>query len=120
MSQDLRISLSKGPPYITVMLYHRQMQDELGFGLAGTLGFVRESLDTLGGKVDSFRIILKFQTRDWVTGEPIHTLDLLSALITSWKGEWSRAFLPTPTEEQLEQLAPILRGMERFKDLDLE
>lgn len=111
LSQDLRISLREGPPYAAVMLYHRQMQDELGLGLADTFDLVRESLDGLSGRVNTSRIILKFQTRDWATGKSIPPEDLLSALMTAWDGEWSLALVPPPTEEQLKRLAPVLRGM---------
>ena len=111
LSQDLEVALETGPSYAAVMLYHRQMQDELGLGLADTFDLVYGSLEKYGGKINQPRFILKFQTRDWLTAEPVPAEDLLAALMTAWNGEWSLALVPPPTEEQLRAIGPVLKGM---------
>jgi hypothetical protein len=110
LSQDLEKSLREGPPYAAVMLYHRQMQEELGLNRADTFNLIQESLNGVSGKMNNPRVILKFQTRDWSTGKTVPPEDLLSILKTAWKGRWSLAFIPPPTEEQLRAIGPVLRG----------
>jgi hypothetical protein len=112
LSQDFDLSMKKGPSYTAVMLYHRQMQQELGLGLAETI----ELMDlTLSGRRLSVepgtRIVLKFQTRDWTTGDSVPGDELASVLMTASRGGWSIALVPPPTEEQLQAITPILEGM---------
>jgi biofilm PGA synthesis lipoprotein PgaB len=112
LSQDMRTSLQDGPVYVSVMLYHRQMQEELDLALPEILEMVQESLDGLSDKVNHrHRIVLKFQTRDWRTGRPVPPEDLLSALMTAWGGDWSLVLVPPPTEEQLRIIGPVFKGM---------
>lgn len=112
LSQDLRLSLKIGPAYSAVMLYHRQMQDELGMPLSDTLEMLYSSLEKLSGKIAARnRVILKFQTRDWKTGQLVPADDLISTMLTAWGGGWSVAFVPPPDEEQLRAIAEVLRGL---------
>ncbi len=110
LSQDLDIALEAGASYVAVMLYHRQMQEELSLGLAETLELVRGALEKHGRKLDQRRVILKFQTRDWATADPVPPEDLLAALMTAWDGEWSLALIPPPTEEQMLAIRAVMRG----------
>ena len=93
-----------------VRRHHRQMQEELGLNRADTFNLIQESLNGVSGKMNNPRVILKFQTRDWSTGKTVPPEDLLSILKTAWKGRWSLAFIPPPTEEQLRAIGPVLRG----------
>jgi hypothetical protein len=111
LSQDLGTTIREGPPYAAVMLYHRQMQNELGLSLSDTFGLIRQSLNALPIELNSPRIILKFQTHDWTKGKTVPPEDLLSALMTVRDGEWSLAFFPPPTEEQMKTIEPVLKGM---------
>jgi len=111
LSQDLRLSLDDGPRYAALMLYHRQMQEELGTGPAETLDLIGRSLEELGRKVAMPRVILKFQSADWATGDPIPAADLLGTLRTAGDGKWSVAIVPPPTEEQMRAITPVLGGM---------
>ncbi len=112
LSQDLRHALGAGPSYAALMLYHRQIQDELGVRFRDVLDLVDDSLSGLAGLLEQrSRVILKFQTRDWRTGEPVPPEDLLSALLTAWGRGWSVALVPPPVEEQLHGVATILNEM---------
>lgn len=112
LSQDLGVSLRAGPSRASVMLYHRQMQKELGLPFPEVLAIIREGLERIEGSVDQRRVILKFQTRDWTTSEPVAEADLLAALMTAWDGEWSIAFFPPPTEGQQRAMRLFLEKFE--------
>jgi len=112
LSQDLRQALEAGPSYAALMLYHRQIQDELGIRFSDVLDLVDDSLSGLAGRLEQrSRVVLKFQTRDWKTGEPVPPEDLLSALLTAWGSGWSVALVPPPVPEQLHGVATVLGGM---------
>lgn len=112
LSQDLRQALEDGPSYAALMLYHRQIQDELGVRFSDVLELVDDSLSGLAGRLEQrSRVVLKFQTRDWKTGEPVPPEDLLSALLTAWGKGWSVALVPPPVEDQLHGVATILNEM---------
>ncbi len=110
LSQDLESSLSKGPSYAAVMLYHRQMQKELDLDASGTRLLINNSLADLKEDIEHrSRVVLKFQTRDWDTGSTVPGADLVRTLNTAAQGGWSLALVPPPTEEQLQAIAPILK-----------
>ncbi len=111
LSQDLEDSLRSGPSKAAVMLYHRQMQKELGLPLPEVLRSVRDALERVGPRVDQPAVVLKFQTKDWITSKEVPREELLAALMTAWDGEWSVALVPPPTDEQLRAMKLIL---ERF------
>lgn len=112
LSQDLKSALENGPSYAALMLYHRQMQKELGLDLPQTLKLVDRSLDGLAGRLDQRgRVILKFQTRDWKSGEQVPAADLVSALLTTWGKGWSVALIPPPSEQQVQGIAGILEDL---------
>jgi len=112
LSQDLEVSLRSGPSRAAVMLYHRQMQEELGLPFPDVLRQVREALERVGSSVHQPRVVLKFQTRDWNTSETVPREDLLATLMTAWDGKWSVAFVPPPTEEQLRAMEFFLEKFE--------
>jgi len=59
LSQDLESALDNGPSYAALMLYHLQMQKELGIDLPQALKLVDRSLDSLAGRLDQReRVIL--------------------------------------------------------------
>jgi hypothetical protein len=94
------------------MLYHRQMQKELGLDGSAIRFLISNSLADLKEDVEHrSRVILKFQTRDWDTGSALPAADLVSALKTAAHGGWSLALVPPPTEEQLRVISPILRSI---------
>ncbi len=109
LSQDLRQALEVGPSYSALMLYHRQIQDELQMGFTEVLEMVDDSLSGLERRLEQrSRVILKFQTRDWKTGATVPTEDLQSALLTVWGGGWSIVLVPPPDKEQLSGVAAML------------
>ena len=111
LSQDLASSLSQGPPYAAIMLYHRQMQKELDLDASGTRLLINNSLADLKEDIEHrSRVVLKFQTQDWDTGSTVPGADLVRTLNTAAQGGWSLALVPPPTEEQLRVLSPILRS----------
>jgi biofilm PGA synthesis lipoprotein PgaB len=111
LSQDLLRSLDDGPPYAAVMLYHRQMQKELDLGSREIATLIRTSLLSLGKENrERSRIMLKFQTRDWKTGNLVDPGELLGFIDTAVKGGWSLALVPEPSEEQMRVLSPVLQG----------
>ena len=111
LSQDLEQSLTDGPPYAAVMLYHRQMQKELDLDLDGAVFLIESSLANLKRNIGQrSRVVLKFQTRDWDTGAALSSGEILETIRTSLREGWSLALVPPPTEEQMRAITPILRG----------
>ncbi|TNF47072.1 hypothetical protein EP232_03905 [bacterium] len=112
LSQDLKSALENGPSYAALMLYHRQMQKELGLDLPQVVKLLEQSLDGLADRLDQRgRVILKFQTKDWKSGEPVPSADLVSALLTTWGEGWSVALIPPPSEKQTQGIARILEDL---------
>ena len=104
LSHDLPLALKDGPTYAAVMLYHQQIQEELGMELPEVLALLERSLKDLEGTIEHrTRIILKFQTRDWTTGRPVQPDELMSALLTSWGRGWSIALVPPLVPRRGEQ-----------------
>ncbi|UCF30289.1 MAG: hypothetical protein JSV26_09500 [bacterium] len=111
LAHDLKSALRDGPTYTAVMLYHRQIQEELGLGLPGVLALLERSLAAAEGHLEHrTRIILKFQTQDWRTGQPVPPGELMNALTSLWDRGWSIAFVPPPTPEQLPGIRQVLGG----------
>ncbi|NOY85722.1 MAG: hypothetical protein GXP52_00265 [Deltaproteobacteria bacterium] len=112
LSQDLRSVLDHGTSYAGVMLYHRQIQDELGLTLPQTLELLDNSLKDLSERFgQKARVVLKFQSKNWVTGERIPVEDLISGLLLAWGQGWSIAIVPPPSEDQLPDLYRVLKDM---------
>lgn len=112
LSQDLRSALARGPSYAGIMLYHRQMQDELGLTLTQVLELLDKSLQDLSQRLEQkTRVILKFQSRDWKTGEQVPVDDLVSGLLLAWGQGWSVAIVPPPSDEQATGLYRVLKDM---------
>lgn len=109
LGHDLKSTLEDGPTYAALMLYHQQIRGELGMGLPEVLDLLERSLDDLQRALENrSRVILKFQTRDWTTGQPIPPDELISALMTSWGKGWSVALVPQPTPDQMSGLRTVL------------
>lgn len=72
LSQDLTEALARDFDYYSIMAYHRQMGTELERSpeeiRAMIAGMVRGATETVG---DSHRVLIKLQTVDWKTGEPL-------------------------------------------------
>ena len=72
LSQDLKAALGRDFDYYSIMAYHRQMATELdktpGDIREMIAGMVRDAAGTVG---DAHRVLIKLQTIDWKTGEPL-------------------------------------------------
>lgn len=71
-SQDLDATIASDLDFYALMLYHRQMSDELRLSRKQVLGLIDEALLDLAGRVDfTQRIWVKVQCVDWDTGTRI-------------------------------------------------
>ncbi len=71
-SQDLRGAVKSGFDYYSIMAYHKQMSDELGKDNEEINRLIEdlasEAVEIAG---EPHKVLIKFQTVDWTTGEPI-------------------------------------------------
>ena len=72
LSQDLKAALGRDFDYYSIMAYHRQIATELektpGDVRRMIAGMVKDAAGTIG---DAHRVLVKLQTVDWKTGEPL-------------------------------------------------
>lgn len=86
LSQDLNAALGRDFDYYSIMAYHRQMGEELN-KTPGDIRdliarMVRDASDAVG---DAHRVLIKLQTVDWKTGDPISNGEVV-ALIRGIEG----------------------------------
>lgn len=86
LSQDLNAALGRDFDYYSIMAYHRQMGEELN-KTPGDIRdliarMVRDASDAVG---DTHRVLIKLQTVDWKTGDPLSDGEVV-ALIRSIEG----------------------------------
>ncbi|HZX35916.1 MAG TPA: poly-beta-1,6-N-acetyl-D-glucosamine N-deacetylase PgaB [Thermodesulfobacteriota bacterium] len=71
-SQDFRETVKSGFDYYSIMAYHKQMSDELGKDNEEISRLIEdlasEAVEIAG---EPRKVLIKFQTVDWTTGEPI-------------------------------------------------
>lgn len=86
LSQDLDAASRAGFDYYSIMAYHRQMSEELGRSVDDVAsmieGMAREAAARLE---DPSRVLMKLQTIDWNTGEPLDDSEVV-ALIRGIRG----------------------------------
>lgn len=78
LSQSLDEAVRYGFDYYAIMAYHRQMQDELKKGADEVQALIEKMTDDaveIVGKPE--KIIMKFQTIDWNTSEPLPDKDVI-------------------------------------------
>ena len=95
-SQDLDMVKEAGLDYASVMVYHRQIGEELSLGKGETLDVVGEMARALGSRFRRpERVIVKLQIADWHTGEPLDPAEVgrYAARVLK-EGSFSLAFVP--------------------------
>jgi biofilm PGA synthesis lipoprotein PgaB len=86
LSQDLRASREAGFDYYSIMAYHRQMEDELSMGPGDIRAMIeRMVVDSSRVVGDPWRVLIKLQSVDWTTGEPLPASELYG-LVSRIKG----------------------------------
>ncbi|MBI5970024.1 MAG: tetratricopeptide repeat protein [Deltaproteobacteria bacterium] len=83
LSQDLNAAVKAGFDYYSIMAYHRQMEEELEKGGHEVRGLIREMAEGAAKTVgDPKRVLIKLQTIDWKTGEPLSNSEVVSLIRT--------------------------------------
>ncbi|MFZ3072597.1 MAG: poly-beta-1,6-N-acetyl-D-glucosamine N-deacetylase PgaB [Thermodesulfobacteriota bacterium] len=76
-SQDFREAVKSGFDYYSIMAYHKQMSDELGKD-SEEISYLIEELTSEAIEMagEPRKVLIKFQTIDWTTGEPLDYTDV--------------------------------------------
>ncbi len=83
LSQDLDAAVKAGFDYYSIMAYHRQMEEELEKGGPEVRGLIREMASKAGIAVgDPKRVLIKLQTIDWKTGQPLPDEEVVGLIRT--------------------------------------
>jgi len=96
LSQDFNSLLSSNFDYYFVMSYHRQMKRELSLSMPQTLSLLTDMMKQLDKSIDhKSKVVMKLQTKDWTTGEPIPFAELNDVLqIFLQNGKMGIALVP--------------------------
>ncbi|MBI5886200.1 MAG: tetratricopeptide repeat protein [Deltaproteobacteria bacterium] len=87
LSQSFSAAVDKGFDYYSVMAYHKQMDDELGTGPSAVRAMIEKmAVDASVMTADPGKVLIKLQTIDWKTGEPLPPDDVVR-LIRKMKGK---------------------------------
>ncbi|MBI5562985.1 MAG: tetratricopeptide repeat protein [Deltaproteobacteria bacterium] len=72
LSQSLPQAVARGFDYYSIMAYHRQMADELGQSPERVAAMIdKMSADAIAEVGGKGKVLMKLQTVDWKTGEPL-------------------------------------------------
>jgi len=72
LSQSFSAAVDNEFDYYSVMAYHKQMDDELGTGPAAIRATIEKmAVDAVAMTADPGKVLIKLQTVDWKTGEPL-------------------------------------------------
>lgn len=96
LSQDLKAALEYNFDYYALMAYHRQMTKEMGLTPKNRLKVLTDMTQKMKETVgDNSKIWMKFQIKDWETGQqiPVEELEQILQIITKIEGA-SLAYVP--------------------------
>jgi poly-beta-1,6-N-acetyl-D-glucosamine N-deacetylase len=101
-AQDLDATLASGLDYYALMLYHRQMEQEMRLTRTRTFDLITAALGRLVSRVDCpQRIWVKVQAVDWNTGDAIPSSEL-SELLRRARGQGQVGLVITPATRGLD------------------
>ena len=86
LSQSLGAAVKEGFDYYSIMAYHRQMASELGKDPVAVKTLIEKiAADASRTVGDAGKVLIKFQTIDWKTGQPLSNSEVVE-LIHAVKG----------------------------------
>ena len=112
LSQDLKRAAASGFDYYSIMAYHRQMADELEkdpYEIRLLIKqMAREALKTVvGGGGRPEQVLIKFQTVDWNSGEPLSNGELVGLIRSVKTSGVSLALVPYRKGLPLKELSSL-------------
>lgn len=109
-AQDLEAAAARDVHWLALMAYHRQVADELSLDDTGLAASLRSMGRPLASENVRSRLLLKYQSMDWTTREPLDPAELAGAAASLGVAPAAACIAPADDARRAGALLAAVRG----------